>query len=195
MRNLEQDVRSCMTNGQPLERILGGLMDDPELICEGIEQKIREIHGRLKPEIEARHAESKRRAVEQAERQEKRRQEQAAQPAPAPQPQPQPEAVKPRLKKKAFNPKRGQRPAHKVATQALPRVQLKNYPDYQIDSYGSVYEIETGRRLAPRWRNGKCWVNLWTHEAKRVQRNVYWLLVDAGYVTVKRELRDIPLSV
>jgi hypothetical protein len=84
-------------------------------------------------------------------------------------------------KKKKFNPKTGQRPAHRVSSLAIPRVRLKNYPDYQIDSHGAVYDM-AGKLIAPRWRNGKCWVNVYTHDGKRVSRNVYWLLVDAGYV-------------
>jgi hypothetical protein len=87
---------------------------------------------------------------------------------------------------KTFNSKKGQRPAHRVSSQAIPRVRLKNYPDYQIDSHGAVYDM-AGKLIAPRWRNGKCWVNLWTHDGKRVSRNVYWLMVDAGFVVLSEK--------
>jgi hypothetical protein len=95
---------------------------------------------------------------------------------------------KPKPTKSEFDPKKGQRPARKVSPQAVPRVRLKNYPEYQIDKNGTVYDL-TGKMVAPRWRNGKCWVRIYDHERKRVTRNVYWLMVDSGYVTLSEKQR------
>jgi hypothetical protein len=87
-----------------------------------------------------------------------------------------------------FDPKKGQRRAYRVNPQAVERCRLKNYPEYQIDAHGAVYNMD-GKLISPRWRNGKCWVNLYTHDGKRVCRNVYWLLVDAGFVVLSEKQR------
>lgn len=85
-------------------------------------------------------------------------------------------------RKNRFDGKRGKRPAIPVTPLAIRRVRLKNYPEYQIDEYGAVYEVETGKMVKPRFRNQRHWVQIYSADGKRKERNVYWLMVQAGYV-------------
>jgi hypothetical protein len=95
-----------------------------------------------------------------------------------------------KAKNTKFSTRQGKRAAVKVKPLAISRVRFKNYPDYTIDEYGQVYDID-GKLVKPRWKNQRCWVRIYDHTGKRCERNVFWLMVDAGFVTLTRDTRGM----
>jgi hypothetical protein len=84
-------------------------------------------------------------------------------------------------KRETFSGRAGKRRATRVAPLSVSRVQLRFYPDYFLDENGQVYDA-AGMLVKPRWRNQRHWIRIYDHEGKRVERNVFWLMVGAGFI-------------
>jgi hypothetical protein len=91
------------------------------------------------------------------------------------------EAVFAAFKKEKFSAKAGKRQHKPIPGLAVDRVRLKLYPEYAIDKYGMVFWLVTGELVPNRWRNKKCWVRLYDHTGKRCEKDVFWLMVGAGF--------------
>jgi hypothetical protein len=88
-------------------------------------------------------------------------------------------------KSETFDARKGKRSAVPVRSVGT-RCRMKNYPDYCIDPQGDVWDVD-GKLVSKRWKNQRCWVRIYDHTGKRCERNVFWLLVEAGFVLDPRK--------
>jgi hypothetical protein len=91
-------------------------------------------------------------------------------------------------RKETFSAKAGKRAAVPVRSVGT-RCRMKNYPDYCIDPQGDLWDVD-GKLIKKRWRNQRCWVQIYDHTGKRCERNVFWLMVEAGFVPDPRPKKE-----
>lgn len=95
------------------------------------------------------------------------------------------------LLKHADKPKRqGKYKAHRVARSKEQWRVLTNYPNYEVSNYGRVRCLQRCKAddwLKPRWKfKQKPFVVLYDKDGKRCEREVYWLMVGAGWEALKK---------